>query len=130
MKNLQPSKCGCDWDLKIGSRYVTMYDYGEHLLRMLKRAVPYQDFVNERRIEVQHLIGVELMKPEHKKMSVKEFEDIISDLLYGDKDFSYRRLINYIVSPSEQDLISLIKNNAAFSVYIGKKSNSMRRKEV
>lgn len=36
----KPAKESDGFDLKIGSRYCTCYDYGEHLLRMLKRAVP------------------------------------------------------------------------------------------
>ncbi len=39
-QNSKPYKAGeGSWDLKIGNRFATYYDYGEHLLRMLKRAL-------------------------------------------------------------------------------------------
>lgn len=34
------------WEMKVGGRYATHYDYGMHLLRMLKRAVPYVDLLS------------------------------------------------------------------------------------
>lgn len=61
------------WEMKIGGRYATYYDYGMHLLRMLKRAVPYADLLTAWNVTVRHYIGIELIKPEHKAMSFEEF---------------------------------------------------------
>ena len=39
MEDSKPAKESDGFDLKIGSRYCTWYDYGKHLLRMMKRAI-------------------------------------------------------------------------------------------
>ena len=58
-ENSKPHKESDGFDLKIGSRYATMYDYGEHLLRMLKRAETYADFLTKRYSSAEYCIGIE-----------------------------------------------------------------------
>lgn len=44
-KDSEPMKNAENFDLKIGSRFCTFYDYGAHLKRMLNRAIPFSDFL-------------------------------------------------------------------------------------
>ena len=55
-KDSKPIKESNGWDLKINSRRATYFDYGEHLLRMLKRAENYQDFVLNRYVSAKYCI--------------------------------------------------------------------------
>lgn len=73
-----------DWELKIGSRYATYYDYGMHMLRMLKRAVLYADFLSTWDVTIEHYTGIEIIKPEHKVMSFDEFSDAYGSFYQGD----------------------------------------------
>ena len=120
-KNSKPYSESDTMELKIGSRYATMYDYGEHLLRMLKRAKSYFDFVNSYYFVITHLTGVELLKPEHKIMSVKEFDNEFYKLLYNENGFTYARLFEYPDIRDERNLIRLIEKGETLSFEIRKR---------
>ncbi len=83
------------WDMKIGGRYATYYDYGMHLLRMLKRAVPYADFLTAWNVTVKRYIGIKLIRPEPKVMSFEEFSNA-----YG---LSYQGELRYFVMTENLD---------------------------
>ena len=68
------------WELKIGSRYGTYYDYGEHLLRMLKRALPYEDFIKQYGFSARYCKSIELLEPERREMTVEEFDRLYYEL--------------------------------------------------
>ncbi len=121
MENSKPYSQGDGWNLKIGSRYATMYDYGMHLLRMLKRAPDYETFIKERYVSVRILVNVELIKPEHKILSVQEFVELPYNFFNGEKECSYIRNLNYLYSPSEQELLSLIEGQQLAEICIGRK---------
>ena len=109
-KNSKPYKENpADWQLKIGNRYATYYDYGEHLLRMFKRAISYEEFIKSFCFRVEHLTGIQLYEPEEKLMTVDEFDKVFYDLLYSGKGMSYRRIIEFPDIVNEENLISLIE---------------------
>ena len=116
--NSKPYKESDYMDLKIGSRYATMYDYGEHLLRMLKRAKSYEDFINSYRFVIEHLTGIQLHKPEEKFMTVKEFDDMFYKLLYGNGGMSYTPLIDHPDIKDEKNLITLIESGECLNFEI------------
>ena len=68
-----------NWDLKIGSRYATYYDYGEHLLRMFKRALPYEDFIKQYYFSARYCKGIELLEPERRDITIEEFDKLYYD---------------------------------------------------
>lgn len=105
-------------DLKIGSRSATCYDYGEHLLRMLKRAKPYTDFINSMYFRVEHLTGIQLHKPAEKFMTVEEFDKEFYKLLYSGNGLSYSRLVEYPNIRDEENLVRLIEARAPLSFEI------------
>ena len=108
-KDSKPYKEADYMQLKIGNRYATFYDYGEHLLRMLKRAISYEEFIKDFYFRVEQLTGIQLYKPEEKLMTVDEFDKVFYDLLYSGKGMTYRRLIEYPDIRDEENLISLIE---------------------
>ena len=117
-KNSKPSKDTKCMELKIGSRYATMYDYGEHLIRMLKRAKPYTEFIKSFCFRVEHLTGIQLYKPEKRFMTVEEFDRAFYKLLYNDGGMTYTKLIEHPDIKDEKNLIHLIETKAALSFEI------------
>lgn len=117
-ENSKPYKDAESMDLKIGSRYATMYDYGEHLLRMLKRAKPYTEFIKSLCFYVNHLTGIQLHKPEERFMTVAEFDKEFYKLLYSGSGLTYTRLMDYPDIKDEENLVSLIESGEALSFEI------------
>lgn len=61
----KPSKDSCGFDLKIGSRYCTYYDYGMHLLRMLKRAISFDELTHSGKyVSFSKIDGVTVFEPQ------------------------------------------------------------------
>ncbi len=118
MGNSKPYAQDGEFNLKIGSRYASMYDYGSHLLRMLKRATDYEEFIKERYFCVQILVNVEFIKPEKKVVSAKEFAELPGSYFNG---CSYIQNFNYIYSPSEKEFLSLIDSRQMADITIGRK---------
>ena len=109
-----------DWELKINGRYATGYDYGEHLLRMFNRALTYEELINTMCFRVEYLTGIELSKPEHKIMTVEEFDKIYYDLLHKGYGLTYRRLIEYPDIKNEKHIVQLIEEGKPCSFEIKK----------
>lgn len=107
-KNSKPYKEADCMELKIGSRYATMYDYGEHLLRMLNRVKTYTEFINSLCFRVKYLTGIQLHKPEEKFMTVDEFDKAYYKLLYSG-GMTYTRLMEYPDIKDEENLVHLIE---------------------
>ena len=107
------------WDLKIGSKHVTYKDYGDHLLRMAKKALPYDEFMSQRICTATRYDGVTLLEPEQKDMTAKEFDKEFYDYLYGNKPFSYRRRLTEL--KGETEIITALENKEPVTFYVGKK---------
>jgi hypothetical protein len=107
------------YELKLGSKWISYNEYGTHLLRMLKRAIPYADFIKERRFYGIRFDGVELFEPERKTLTAEEFDKVFYDLLYGNKSLSYRRILTYLYT--EEETINAIEQKQPVSFYVGKK---------
>lgn len=116
-KNSKPYKEADCMELKIGSRYATYFDYGEHLLRMLKRAKTYTEFINSFYFSVEQLTGIQLHKPEEKFMTVDEFDKEFYKLLYNE-GMTYTRLMEYPDIRDEENLIRLIEAGECLSFEI------------
>ena len=114
------------FDLKIGSRHASYYDYGQHLLRMLKRAVSYADFINERKFIAKMMYEVEVLKPENLKGIYKpEQFDEIFDKLFSVRYSQPTRIIKKfgnIKVINERELVSAIESKVPIELYIGKKT--------
>ena len=117
-RNSKPYKEAAYMDLKIGSRPATMYDYGDHLLRMLKRAKPYDEFIKSVYFRVRHLTGIQLHKPVERFMTVEEFDKEFYKLLYSGCGMSYTRLIEYPDIKDEKNIVRLIESSESLSFEI------------
>jgi hypothetical protein len=107
------------WELKIHSKNKTFYEYGEHLLRMAKRAVTFNNFIQERYFYGERFDGVELYEPEEKILTAKEFDKVFYDYLYGKERFRYRRLTTKL--KTEEDIMLALNNEEVVRFYVGKK---------
>jgi len=112
-----------DYQLKIGGKWRSYYQYGEHLQRMSKRALPYMDFVNQRRFEAYRYDGAQVYKPVEKIFTAKEFSDVFYKYLYSGEAFEYRRLLTRLTS--ENEIIRALDDNEPVSFFVGK--NHRRR---
>jgi hypothetical protein len=92
---------------------------------MSKRAVPYFDFVNQRRFEANRYDGAHVYKPIKKIFSAKEFNDVFYKFLYSGEPFSYRRLLTKL--KTEEEIVKALDGNEHVSFYIGKKSTKNYR---
>lgn len=123
-QNSKPSKESDEWDMKIGSKFCTMYDYGEHLLRMMKRAETWEELnCFGRYVNVQRLDGVNVWEDGKQiKMTLKEFDDYALKNMYTGKFIKYMILRTDL--ETEEDIIKALDNNEMVKFYIGKKTRT------
>lgn len=114
-----PSKESNGFDMKIRSRFCTMYDYGEHLLRMEKRSIPFDTFKSTVTLYGTVYDGVELHEEgkESIKLTPKEWDNIYYDFLYGKRNGEAYRLTHRIYT--EDEIIKALENDEWVSFYIG-----------
>lgn len=76
----KPMKESEYFDLKIGSKYSTWYDYGNHLLRMLKRATTWKELCDERYCYGTVFDGVEITEAGKTKLyTPSEWDEVCYD---------------------------------------------------
>lgn len=114
----KPAKESDGFDLKIGSRYCTCYDYGEHLLRMLKRAVTWDEFMcsgkaisfkkmNGAIVSAPGMIGVEMTQEQFEDFAQKNMEKI-----------SFRYIPWYMPLSSENEVVEALEQGERVRIYI------------
>jgi len=119
-ENSKPINKSEDFDLKIGSKFSTMYDYGEHLLRMMKRAVTWDELAAERYCSGTVFDGVILYENgKEALLAPDEWERICYDFLYGKRKSSIRRLTHSI--DKEDEIIEALKYKKTMNFYISRK---------
>lgn len=134
--NSKPYKETGVFDLKVGSKWCSFYDYGMYLLRALKRADNLETFKNNYAFRATVIKGIEATDIDnaiHKVFSIIEYPDIF-DIYYesfyksrsGNRVFegidfgkaSCRKVIDYIYDI--KDSIDLIKEGFPIECYIKK----------
>ena len=115
----KPSK-NDSFDLKIGSRYCTMYDYGEHLLRMATRAVAFDEFKTKRLCYGEVYDGVDLEEDGKQDviLSPNDWDKICYDFMYGKRTGRVYKRTHKI--EEEKEIIKSLENGDRVSFYIGK----------
>lgn len=104
-----------EWDLKIGSRYCTMYDYGKHLLRMMNRAVTLDELQAQKCVLFNRFDNVTVYENDKEtKMTMEEFET------YRSGHYTYKFRYNYTNLKNEKDIAEAFDNGYSFRIYIGK----------
>ena len=110
------------YELQIGSKWSTYKDYGNHLLRMLKRAKTWDEYSKERTMRATEFKGVHLFKPFEGDISAEEFDKKYYDWMYSETVIAYyRRTEDYY---NEDEIISLFDNGKSdrVSFYVSKAS--------
>lgn len=121
-ENSTPSSKSDGFDLKIGSRWCTFYDYGEHLLRMLKKAETWDEFANQGRfVRVTKLEKIEVYKEDGTtiELSVDEFCKFFEENRM--ESFRYRKF--YKTLKSEEEIITALENDEYIIFDIGRKKH-------
>ena len=106
--------------MKIGSRYCTYYDYGMHLLRMLKKSVTYDELIHSGKyVSFNRIDGVTVFENDKPtEMTMKEFDDYFYKKLYSNARIRYR--INYTFLETEDDVIKAFDDENSVRIYISK----------
>lgn len=116
----KPVKDSESFNLKIGSRYCTYYDYGTHLLRMMKKAVTYDKLIHSGKYVSFNRIDSATVFENDKpvEMTMKEFDDYFYKKLYSNAGIRYR--INYTLLETEDEIIKAFDDGNSVRVYISK----------
>ena len=110
----KPMKNAENFDLKIGGRFCTFYDYGAHLKRMLNRAIPFSDFLTGKEfVMFQKINGITVR------------ENGREQTLTMDEVHEYRQshpcysLCSDLLS-TEEDIVAAIESGERLRICIGK----------
>ena len=108
------------YELQIVSKWSTYKDYGNHLLRMLKRAKTWDDYKAERIMRATEFKGVHLLKPFEGDVSAEEFDKKYFDWMYSETGISYYTITKDYYN--EDEFVSLFDNGKEdrLSFYISK----------
>ena len=107
-----------EWELKIYGRMATPYDYGEHLERMQKRAMDYEEFVSEFDMKIKRHDEVDLISPERKTMTFNEFVEYTNKLPI-ERQLRYRITSTRLDLSDEQGVVQEIEKGSPLEIYIG-----------
>lgn len=130
MINSKPYKETGIFDLKVGGKWCSFYDYGMYLLRALKRADDLEIFKNNYAFKATVIKGVEITNIDnsiHKVFSIIEYPNIFDELLWSNNrvfegidlsNASCRKVVDYIYDI--KDSIDLIKEGFPIECYIKK----------
>lgn len=119
MKDSKPIKESDGFDLKIRSKYCTWYDYGSHLLRMMKRAVTLEELrYSGKYISFNRIDNVTVYENEKEiEMTMEEFDSYFYKQLYNG---GIRYRINYTLLETEEDIVEALDNGKSVRIYISK----------
>ena len=110
------SECQC-FELMICGREATYYDYGEHLLRMFKRAKKYEDFVNDNFVSITYVKSLTLLSPYEKELSPDEFSEEIKNIKGG---YTYGVNTAQINPRDEAEVVRILSEGTPVEVYASK----------
>lgn len=133
--NHLPYAISQEFEMKILGRPATLYDYGEHLLRMLRRAKTWEETIAERyAVSIRYCEEVEVLvtEPDTVKsltdfnvtgsptrvMSLKDFNDQFYKLLYSGNGLSYRLDWIPVDKHNEAEIVSIIESDKAVEISI------------
>lgn len=104
---------------KIRSRWASYYDFGNHLERMVKRAVSFDDMKEKRRLrgKVLDRVEVSINGGEHKSYTPSEWDKAWASVIYGSDKVETIYHSHYIYD--EKEFVDAIENKAAVEFYVG-----------
>ena len=108
------------WDLKIGSRKCCYADYGAHLRRMTKKAIPLTEMVKQIYFTATEFTGITFYpedgEPEEIDAKDKRVDDTIYGIWYGRIKGAYSRKCIAFNDPAEME--EAIRRKACVSFHI------------
>ncbi len=119
MKDSKPIKESEEFNLKIRSKRSTWYDYGKHLLRMMKRAITLEELRNSGKyVSFNRIDGFTVYEDEKDiEMTMEEFDSYCYKKLYNG-GFRYR--IHCTLLKTEEDIVNALDSGKSVRIYIGK----------
>lgn len=119
MTDGQPSEERDCFDLKIRSKCSTWYDYGKHLLRMMKRAVTFEELNHSgKHVSFKRIDGAEVVEDGKRiTMSTEDFSEYLRKKMY---EGGCRYRILYTPLETEADVIEALDGGKSLKIYIGK----------
>ena len=119
MEDSRPSKETNEFNLKIRSKCCTWYDYGKHLLRMMKRAVTLDELKHSGKYVSFNRVDNATVFEDGKEieMTMDEFDSYFYKKFYNG-GISYR--INYTLLETEKDVIEAFDNGYSVRIYISR----------
>lgn len=120
MENSKPYVESGKVDLIIINRCASFYEYGLHILRMIKRAKSYDYFINHRHIRIVCNKSVQIVKPEKIIVDYLSLDPMLEKYMYlGDK-VAYSYIIEEVDPHNEDMVIRLIDQKYNLKIIIGK----------
>lgn len=118
MEGSKPVKESDGWVLKIRSRCSTYYDYGKHLLRMMKRAVTLEELKHSGKyVSFNRVDGITVFEDEKEiEMTLEEFDDYY----YKERFNGIRYRVNYTLLETEDEIIKAFDDGYGIRIYISK----------
>lgn len=112
-----PVKESDGFDLKIGSRYCTFYDYGEHLLRMRKRAVTFDELLSSKKFITFQVIESVSVLDDGKMvtMSLPDFEKYFEEKKW---EGMVKYQINYRHLEGEKEVVNALDGGELLRISI------------
>lgn len=106
-------------DFKIRSRWATDFDLGSHLERMIRRAVPFHQMKQERRLrgKVLDKIEVAINGGEPVEYTPKEWDKVWADIIYGNDHVETKYHSHFIYD--EEEFTASVINDETVEFYIG-----------
>ena len=99
---------GEGFEMKIGSRYCNLSDYGKHLRTMWNRAVPFEEFKNQRlNFYTIKIKGVELSNDDKSFYPINEWKEISHEFIR--KGIRYKLVKEHLTELS--DIISYLEDD-------------------
>lgn len=119
MKDSKPIKESDGFDLKIRSKCSTWYDYGKHLLRMIKRAVTLEELRDSgKHVSFNRVDGITVYEDEKEiEMTMEEFDSYYYKKLYNG---GIRYRINYTLLETEEYIVNALDSGKPVRIYISK----------
>lgn len=118
-KDGKPTKKSEYFDLKIGSRRCSYYDYGCHLLRMMKRAITLDELKHSGKyVSFSRTDSADVYEDGTiRTMSLEEFHDYYYKKLFS---CGIRYRLNRTLLESEKDIINAFENGNSVKIHISK----------
>lgn len=117
MDDSKPMKESENFDLKIGSRYCTFYDYAQHMLRMQKRATSFDELISSKEpTTFKRYDGVVVyINDEPVKMTMYEFKEYVQTHLFQNCHYRYE----WTPLLTEKDVVNALDKNEPLKIRIG-----------